>query len=225
MHRTSNPRPRTIKLCTSRNRLAASLGLLGLCASLAACGGDFEAQPEPACGNGIIEAGESCDATNLAGNDCTTIGLDFTRGTLGCTARCDGWDTSLCVQGKGAVEGVLSVGAGISCSASDVTTDCQGPAFVLVLEENPATNFVQQPVAMATLGAVDLSEGATASFSIQGIVEGDYYLSGFLDDDGDASAIAPGPDAGDPVGFPALAVTIEADQSTNANVALGVLMP
>ena len=46
------------------------------------------------CGNGSIEAGETCDGSNLNGASCTSLG--FTSGALGCAASCR-FDTSGCV--------------------------------------------------------------------------------------------------------------------------------
>ncbi len=51
------------------------------------------------CGNGILEAGETCDGTALGDEDCTTIEGDFTGGTLACAAGCGAFDTSGCTSG------------------------------------------------------------------------------------------------------------------------------
>ncbi|HWB75555.1 MAG TPA: hypothetical protein VG755_11390, partial [Nannocystaceae bacterium] len=48
------------------------------------------------CGNDVIDGTEFCDGSNLAGNDCFTLGLDFDSGTLSCAANCTGFDTSTC---------------------------------------------------------------------------------------------------------------------------------
>jgi hypothetical protein len=58
------------------------------------------------CGNGVIDPGEECDGSNLAGRTCGTEG--FTGGTLGCTPQCK-LDTSLCGEcNDGVVEKSLS---------------------------------------------------------------------------------------------------------------------
>jgi len=41
---------------------------------------------EPECGNGIVEAEETCDGTDLMGVTCQTLG--YTAGTLACSAEC-----------------------------------------------------------------------------------------------------------------------------------------
>jgi len=46
------------------------------------------------CGNDTIEGAETCDGTDLAGQDCTTQG--FSGGTLACAGDCSGFDTSAC---------------------------------------------------------------------------------------------------------------------------------
>jgi hypothetical protein len=46
------------------------------------------------CGNGIIDAGEACDGTELGGVTCADRG--FTGGTLGCAVDCASFDESAC---------------------------------------------------------------------------------------------------------------------------------
>jgi hypothetical protein len=53
--------------------------------------------PPGTCGNGTIEAGESCDAPDLGGAACASVGFPL-GGVLGCTAWC-AYDTSGCVSG------------------------------------------------------------------------------------------------------------------------------
>ena len=50
------------------------------------------------CGDGNVDAGELCDTANLDGNDCTTIGMGFTGGTLACVPTCDAWNTTACTS-------------------------------------------------------------------------------------------------------------------------------
>ncbi len=61
------------------------------------------AQPDAAlvCGNGNIDPGEVCDGAALGGNDCTSIGMGYTGGTLACSSSCGGWDTTGCTGGVG----------------------------------------------------------------------------------------------------------------------------
>lgn len=40
------------------------------------------------CGNGILNAGEACDGSNLNGKTCSTLGMGYTGGSLSCTASC-----------------------------------------------------------------------------------------------------------------------------------------
>jgi len=48
------------------------------------------------CGNDLVEDGEICDGTDLAGATCTNLGRGFTGGTLGCNALCNGYEYSGC---------------------------------------------------------------------------------------------------------------------------------
>lgn len=41
-----------------------------------------------ACGNEKIEDQETCDGADLGGETCTSLGLGYTAGTLGCTGKC-----------------------------------------------------------------------------------------------------------------------------------------
>ena len=50
--------------------------------------------PSATCGNNIIESGEICDGTALAGKSCTYFSL--INGQLKCKTDCLGYDTSLC---------------------------------------------------------------------------------------------------------------------------------
>ena len=51
------------------------------------------------CGNNLLETGETCDGTDLGGQDCTTVEGDFTGGTLACAAGCGAFDTVGCTTG------------------------------------------------------------------------------------------------------------------------------
>jgi len=54
--------------------------------------------PVSVCGNGIIEAGESCDGANLGSATCVSQGFD--SGNLTCNASCS-FDTSACTNDSG----------------------------------------------------------------------------------------------------------------------------
>ncbi len=49
------------------------------------------------CGNGLIEAGESCDGANVGSFTCAGVSLDFVAGSLKCDNACQ-FDTSGCVE-------------------------------------------------------------------------------------------------------------------------------
>ncbi len=80
----------------------------------------------PWCGDGVVddEYGETCDGSNLAGQDCTTIGLGFTHGVLGCNAAVCALDTSQCedcVDGDGDGYGAGPACLGTDCDETDIT--------------------------------------------------------------------------------------------------------
>lgn len=61
------------------------------------CGDDDDGDPiVPVCGNGVLESGESCDGSDLAGQDCFVFG--WTMGYLACAADCT-FDVAACVGG------------------------------------------------------------------------------------------------------------------------------
>ena len=79
-------------------KVAVFAGVAGL---VAACGGkpitttNNNNTNGGDCGNGLLDPGELCDATNLDGEDCVSQG--FAGGTLGCLVDCSDFDTSGCV--------------------------------------------------------------------------------------------------------------------------------
>lgn len=125
----------------------------------------------------------------------------------------------------GTLSGTLSASGSITCDASDTANDCQGTIFLVVMAENPITNPFQTPEAVKVLASSDLSGGQTLAYTIENLRVGSWYVSGFLDDDGNASMALPSPDLGDPIGYPAPQVTITAGQATTQNIAFSVRMP
>jgi hypothetical protein len=70
------------------------------------------------CGDGFIHTGrEVCDATNLAGEDCVSQGLD--GGTLACSGSCE-FDTSGCYECGDGVEN-----PGEECDGNDLGATCE----------------------------------------------------------------------------------------------------
>lgn len=61
--------------------------------------------PDPTCGDGIIQEGEDCDASEAGTGTCQSLGFD--TGRLVCSSTCK-YDTSLCVKRCG--NGVLDLG-------------------------------------------------------------------------------------------------------------------
>lgn len=61
------------------------------------------------CGNGMLDAGESCDGVELNGATCATIGQGFIGGTLACDATC-GFDTSQCQASPTCGNGAIDAG-------------------------------------------------------------------------------------------------------------------
>lgn len=80
--------------------------------ALSACRGPVTRQvddppppPPPSCGDGLLQEGEDCDASDLGASTCQSLGFD--TGRLVCTDAC-GYDTALCVKRCG--NGQLDLG-------------------------------------------------------------------------------------------------------------------
>jgi hypothetical protein len=79
----------------------------------------------PRCGNGVAEPGEVCDATDLRGETCVSMG--FLGGELACAQDCSELDLSECTSaqcGNGVAEGEED------CDGEDLNTEtCEGLGF------------------------------------------------------------------------------------------------
>lgn len=64
-------------------------------------GGALRAYFQTYCGNGVVEEGETCETSDLQGNDCTSFG--YSKGALGCTGCA--FDTSGCSYAGGGGSG------------------------------------------------------------------------------------------------------------------------
>ncbi len=90
---------------------------VGVC--VGGCGDDDGGEPDSAvslCGNGAIEAPESCDGSDLGGEDCLSFG--WFLGTVSCAADCT-YDVSGCVGG-GPECGNWVVEWGEQCDTNDL---------------------------------------------------------------------------------------------------------
>jgi len=97
---------------------------------------DSDSGEQPACGNGVIDPDEMCDAKDLGGESC--VGLGFEAGQLACNANCAGFDLEGCgffECGNGKAEGeedcdgtvgaATCVDAGFDNGTLFCTTDCE----------------------------------------------------------------------------------------------------
>lgn len=102
----------------------------GLGCSAGGCGSSVS------CGDGAVTGTEVCDGSDLAGQDCTTLGLEFTGGVLACQADCDGFASDGCVTppvswtcdpvGYGAGDGCHCGCGALDLDCADATVDsCQ----------------------------------------------------------------------------------------------------
>jgi hypothetical protein len=201
---------------TTQHQARRSIPLLAACIAASACGGVDEA--EQRCGNDSVEGGELCDGTDLAENDCETIGEDLVGGTLACNETCDGWNTSDCEVPVGTLVGTVSVRRGVTCG--EAPADCVGTVYVFVAEENPAVKPMQTPLASTSELDADLREKGHVSYSFSAVRAGTWWLGAFQDDDENANPAAPVPATGDPVLYPFPEVTIRQGETTTRDIVL-----
>jgi len=123
----------------------------------------------------------------------------------------------------GTVTGHAAAASGMSC-ASD-PDDCVGVLFLYVVEEDPLVNLAQTPLAITVVESADLSGGNRVPFTLTDVPPGTWYLAGFLDDDANASRMAPMPDLGDPIPYPFPQVTVEPAATTARDLVLSIRMP
>lgn len=139
---------------------------------------------------------------------------------LGCAVGCGSAQVE---QGPGSATGTVSAAGGIGCGADP--DDCVGIVYVYVVEENPLLNPAQRPVALAVIESADLRGGGSAPYSIPEVPPGDWWLAAFLDDDANASRMAPTPDVGDLLPYPFPQITIRSGHATSRDIVLSLRMP
>ncbi|AUX43910.1 hypothetical protein SOCE26_053660 [Sorangium cellulosum] len=88
------------------------------------------------CGNGVVEAGEACDGTDLAGADCRSAGFD--AGELACSAGC-AFDTSGCSGVEVCQDGRDNDGDGsVDCGDPECAEACADMCAAPVALPDPA---------------------------------------------------------------------------------------
>jgi hypothetical protein len=117
------------------------------------------------CGNGVIELGEACDGTELAGESCT--GLGYSTGDLACAPDCGSLDTSDCIGGMG-YGNCLAVGEEIACTEDEVCATDGNPPVASVCWQEACIDASECAVptsgnAMITCGDID-TNGVTECF-------------------------------------------------------------
>ncbi len=90
-----------------------------LCDSGEVCVNGFCREVQVMCGNGKLEAGESCDGSALDGKSCADLG-EFVSGDLACNSACR-FDTSACVECT--AENTSKCDSGEICSESGHCVD------------------------------------------------------------------------------------------------------
>lgn len=114
--------------CQALGFSGGSLGCSADCQSLvtSACTGSGSLL---SCGDGVLDPGETCDGTAMAGASCETVG-SFNGGSLSCRSDCTGYDTSGCTTLGGSGCGNNSLDAGEVCDGSALNGEsCQSLGF------------------------------------------------------------------------------------------------
>src|SRR3989344_7821000 len=117
------------------------------------------------CGNNILESGEACDGTELAGATCTSRG--FSQGTLRCNNDCSGFDTSSCTtpeqpqQPSGPSGGQPSAGGGAESTTTTTSTTSSTTTTTTIQlpeEEKPSVIDKAKEAVEKTIHALDKIE-------------------------------------------------------------------
>ena len=135
------------------------------------------------CGDGVAEGGEgeshyeTCDGSDLRGEDCVSIGQ--AQGTLRCDSSC-GWDISGCVGG-GTVCGDGVVDAGEECDDgnNNVTDDCPSGPMGTCLFASCGDGYLQAGVEGCDDGNQDNTDGCPDG--VGGTCEAAACGDGFID--------------------------------------------
>lgn len=129
---------------------------------------DISATVSSLCGNGVIDSGEECDGSNLAGQSCSSRG--FSGGSLSCNSNCT-INTSQCTSpppsggGGGGGGGYVAPATGITFSGRAYPLSKVG-----VLKDGQ--------LAITTIAGPD----ANFSISLSGLSSGNYNFSVFGED-------------------------------------------
>ncbi|MFC1599863.1 DUF4215 domain-containing protein [Patescibacteria group bacterium] len=108
-----------IETCLTQNFDGGSLSCTGTC-TIDTSGCTYT------CGNNVAAPTEECDGTDHKGQDCTTLGLGFTGGTLACSG-CS-FDTSGCTVAPTCNDG--NVDAGEDCDGANLDgATCQSEGY------------------------------------------------------------------------------------------------
>ena len=119
------------------------------------------------CGNGIKEAGEQCDGTDLAGQTC--VGLGYVGGTLSCNTNCT-FNTSACTSGGGGGGG----GGAYVPPVVETKVNFSGRAY----PKSTVTLLKDAQIAATTIAGSD----ANFQISISGLAGGNYIFSIYSED-------------------------------------------
>jgi len=127
------------------------------------------------CGNGIKEAGEQCDGTDLAGQTC--VGLGYVGGTLSCNTNCT-FNTSACTSGGGGGGG----GGAYVPPVVETKVNFSGRAY----PKSTVTLLKDAQIAATTIAGSD----ANFQISISGLAGGNYIFAVYSEDkDGRRSSL------------------------------------
>lgn len=122
--------------CDRSSLAGNSCASIGYTNGTLTCGSDclFDVSACTVCGNGVAEGTDSsslgyetCDGTDLRGNDCIAVGQ--AQGSLRCGSTC-GWDVSGCTgEGQSCGDGVVDPGEECDDGNNTVSDNCpDGPA-------------------------------------------------------------------------------------------------
>jgi hypothetical protein len=83
-------------------------------------------------------------------------------------------------RGPVVVAGRVTVSPTLSCKLGDPLYDCRGLLLFVALIDRPEPLPLSTMIASTSVANVDLNEGKAASYALQGVPAGGYYLSAML---------------------------------------------